>query len=139
MMAELKTKQTDESVDAFLSAIADEKRKEDCYSLLALMSEVTGKEPRLWNNNTIGFGTYGYKTKSGCEGEWYVTGFSPRKQNLTLYIMSGFQRYDELMSKLGKFKTGKSCLYLKRLEDVDQDVLTELVKQSADYISKTTT
>lgn len=135
-MAELKTKPTDESVDAFLDAV-DDKRKEDCYEILALMKEVMGEEPKLWGGTIVGFGSYHYKYKTGREGDWFLTGFSPRKQNLTLYIMAGFDRYDELMSKLGKYKTGNSCLYIKQLADVDKKALKELVTLSAQYVAKT--
>jgi hypothetical protein len=100
------------------------------------MKEVTSTEPGMWGNSIVGFGSYHYKYESGREGEWFLTGFSPRKQNLTLYIMSGFTRYNELLKKLGKYKTGKSCLYIKKLEDIDIRILKELVTQSVDHLSK---
>ena len=130
----MKTKQTDASVSAFLETVADEDRRRDCLSVLALMRDVTKSEPKIWGSNMIGFGTYHYKYESGREGDWFITGFSPRKQNLTLYIMAGFDRYDALLAKLGKFKTGKSCLYVKRLSDVDPDVLRELVAASVKHM-----
>lgn len=99
------------------------------------MQEVTGAEPRLWGSSIVGFGDYHYKYESGREGDWFVTGFSPRKQNLTLYIMAGFDNYDQLLSRLGKYKTGKSCLYINKLDDVDLDVLKELVAQSAAHMN----
>ena len=129
-MAELKTKKNDNSVTGFLESVEEEKKREDCQAILKLMHEVTGDEPTMWGDSIVGFGSYDYKYASGREGTWFQTGFSPRKQNLTLYIMSGFDRYDELLGKLGKYKTGKSCLYIKKLEDVDLDVLEELVKES---------
>ena len=129
-MAELKTKRNDASVGTFLEAVEDEHKLEDSQVILKLMQEVTGDEPTMWGDSIVGFGSYDYKYASGREGTWFQTGFSPRKQNLTLYIMSGFDRYDELLGNLGKFKTGKSCLYIKKLEDVDLDVLEELVKES---------
>jgi hypothetical protein len=131
-MAELKTKQTEASVSAFLDAVENEQRRADCRVVLDLMRAVTGEEPKLWGPSIVGFGSYHYKYASGREGDWFVTGFSPRKQDLTLYIMAGFDRYDELMAKLGKYKTGKSCLYLKRLSDVDLGVLRELVTASVE-------
>ncbi len=90
----------------------------------------------MWGPSIVGFGTYHYKYASGREGDWFLTGFSPRKQNLTLYIMAGFKRYDELLNKLGKYKTGKSCLYIRNLDDVDVDVLRELVKQSVEHVAR---
>ncbi|MBN2469658.1 MAG: DUF1801 domain-containing protein [Anaerolineae bacterium] len=133
-MAQLKTGPNDGSVDAFLQSVTDDKRREDCATLLELMKSVTGEEPQMWGDSIIGFGSYHYTYASGREGDWFLTGFSPRKQNLTLYIMSGFDAYDELLGKLGKHKTGKSCLYIKRVADIDQDVLRALVKQSVEHM-----
>ncbi len=135
-MAELKTKVNDQDVQAFLEAVPDEHKRRDCYNVLTLMQEVTGQEPKMWGNSIIGFGSYHYRYASGREGDWFLTGFSPRKQNMTLYIMAGFEQYDELMEKLGKYKIGKSCLYIKRLSDVDQDTLRELVRQSARHVAE---
>jgi hypothetical protein len=136
-MAELKTKKNDQSVDAFLAAVADEKKREDCHTVLKLMQQATGEPPTMWGDSIVGFGKYRYKYESGREGDWFLTGFSPRKQNLTLYITAGFDAYDALMGKLGKYSTGKSCLYIKKLADVDQDVLKELVEQSVERMKKT--
>jgi hypothetical protein len=136
-MSELKTKPTDESVVAFLNTVEKEKQREDSFAILDLMKDVTGEEAVMWGTSIVGFGRYSYKYASGREGEWMLVGFSPRKQNLTLYIMSGFDNYNTLLSKLGKFTTGKSCLYINKLEDVDQDVLRELVSQSVDHMKKT--
>jgi len=135
-MAELKTKPNDGSVEAFLNNVSDPKKRQDSYAVLELMKQVTGEEPVMWGDSIVGFGSYHYSTKSGQEGDWFLTGFSPRAQSLTLYIMSGFDQYDELMSKLGKYKTGKACLYVKKIEDVDTDVLRELVRLSAEYIAR---
>jgi hypothetical protein len=135
-MAELKTKKNDASVEDFLNGIEDEKRRQDCFAVLKLMKKITKQKPKMWGTGIVGFGDYHYKYKSGCEGDWFVTGFSSRKQNLTLYIMSGFAKYGELMSKLGKYKIGSSCLYIKRLEDINQDVLKELIEQSVKAVSK---
>jgi hypothetical protein len=134
-MAELKTKPNDQSVEEFLNGVADEKKRQDCHTILALMKQVTGAEPKMWGDSIVGFGSYHYKYKSGREGDWFLTGFSPRKQNLTLYIMAGFDRYDALLEKLGKFKTGKSCLYIKKVEDVDLSTLRELVEQSVEHMA----
>jgi len=133
-MAELKTKPNNRSVENILKSIEDEKKRQDSYAILNLMKEVTEAEPKMWGPSIIGFGSYHYKYESGREGDWFLTGFSPRKQNLTLYIMPGFERYEELMKKLGKYKTGKACLYIKKLEDVDQASLRELVEQSVKYL-----
>lgn len=136
-MAELKTKPNEQSVDAFLNGIADEKVRRDCHTILEIMQQASGAEPKMWGDSIVGFGSYHYKYASGREGDWMLTGFSPRVQNLTLYIMSGFERYDELMGRLGKYKTGKSCLYIKKLEDIDLPVLRELVAQSVEHMRKT--
>ncbi|MCH8981682.1 DUF1801 domain-containing protein [candidate division KSB1 bacterium] len=135
-MAELKTKPNEQSVEAFLNSVEDEKKRQDCLTILEIMKQITKAEPQMWGTSMVGFGTYHYKYESGREGDWFVAGFSPRKQNLTLYIMAGFSRYDELLSKLGKFKTGKSCLYIKKIEDVDLPTLKELITQSVSYVSK---
>lgn len=135
-MAELKTKQTKTSVGAFLKRIEDSARRADCETVVAIMQRITGKPPKMWGTSMIGFGNYHYKYASGREGSWFVTGLAPRKQNLTLYIMSGFRGYPRLMGKLGKYKTGKSCLYIKSLSDVDQAVLEQLIGESVAYIAE---
>jgi hypothetical protein len=136
-MAELKTQPNEKDVIAYLNSIENEKKRQDSLAIMALMQRVTGEKPVMWGDSIIGFGSYHYKYASGRAGEWFLTGFAPRKQNLTLYIMAGFEKYDELLKKLGRFKTGKSCLYINKLEDVDQDVLLELVKQSAEHVAQT--
>jgi hypothetical protein len=133
-MAELKTKPNDDSVEAFLNKVSDPKKRQDSFALLELMKKVTGEVPKMWGDSIIGFGSYHYRYASGREGDWFLTGFSPRAQNLTLYIMAGFDRYDELLGKLGKYKTGKSCLYIKKLEDVNPSILVELVQRSAEHV-----
>lgn len=133
-MAELKTKENDASVEAFLNSVPDEKKRQDSLAIMHLMQEVTGEAPKMWGDSIVGFGHYHYKYASGREGEWFLTGFSPRKQSLTLYIMSGFDEYDALLSKLGKHKTGKSCLYVNKLEDVDLATLRKLVQQSVTHM-----
>ena len=135
-MAELKTKQNDGDVDAFLDAVPDEEKRKDCYEILELMKQVTGEDPKMWGGSIVGFGKYTYEYASGRSGEWPVTGFAPRKQALTLYIMPGFDQYADLMAKLGKHKTGKSCLYIKRLDDVDRDTLRELVESSVKHVAR---
>ena len=135
-MAGLKTRPTGEPVKAFLDGIEDEKKRQDSYALLALMREITGEEPVMWGESIVGFGRYHYRYASGREGDWFLAGFSPRKQNLTLYIMAGFDEYDDLLEDLGKFKTGKACLYIKRMEDVDTGVLKELVRQSVQHVAQ---
>ena len=129
-MAELKTKETTNSVSAFLEKVADEGRRADCRVVVDIMQSVIKEESRMWGSSIVGFGRYHYKGKSGREGEWPITGFSPRKGDLTLYIMGGFDKFPELMKGLGKYKTGKSCLYIRKLSDVDVKVLRKLVAQS---------
>jgi nucleoid DNA-binding protein len=122
-MSGLKTQKNKASVKAFIASIEHEKKRADSKAILNLMSEVTGEKPSRWGESIIGFGTYTFKCASGRKGEWFQTGFSPRKQNLTLHIMPGFDRYEDLLAKLGKFKTGKTCLYINTLEEVDLGVL----------------
>jgi hypothetical protein len=136
-MAELKTKATNESVTGFLNKVTDKGRRDDCFAVLEIMKDVTGEEPKMWGHGIVGFGRYHYKYESGREGEWMITGFSPRKGDLTLYIMPGFDAFPDLMKRLGKFKTGKSCLYIKKLEEVDTGVLRQLVKQSVKKMAGT--
>lgn len=128
-MAELKTKVTRASVEKFLEGIKDEKRRQDCYQILKIMKQATRAEPKMWGTSIVGFGEYRYRYASGREGEWFLTGFSPRVQNLTLYMMGGFDK--DVLKRLGKYKTGKGCLYINKLEDVDLRVLKELVVKSA--------
>lgn len=136
-MAELKTQRNDKNVKDFLNTVPDEAKRADSFDILELMKDVTGSEAEMWGESIVGFGSYHYKYASGKDAEWFLTGFSPRKQNLTLYIMSGFEEYDDLLGKLGKHSTGKSCLYIKKLEDVDQDVLRELVSKSVAHMKAT--
>jgi hypothetical protein len=134
-MSDLKTKPTDESVERFLEGLPDEKQRQDCLSIVELMREATKAEPKMWGSSIVGFGSSHYQYASGRSGDWFVAGFSPRKQNLTLYLASGFEAYDALLNKLGKHKTGKSCLYIKRLADIDLAVLKQLIKQSVEQAS----
>jgi hypothetical protein len=129
-MAEAKTKPTDVSVEGFLASVADPVRQADCRKVAAMMARATGTSACMWGPSIVGFGRYRYKYDSGREGESMVVGFSPRKSDLTLYIVPGFERYAELMARLGKYKTGKVCLYVKKLADVDEAVLQELIDAS---------
>jgi hypothetical protein len=135
-MAELKTKLNDASVEDFINAVKDEQTREDCRAVAKLMQEATKAEPKMWGANIVGFGIYTYKYASGKTGDWPMVGFSPRKQNLTLYVMGGFEDHDELMEKLGKFTCGKSCIYIKRLSDLHLPTLKKLLKASIKHILK---
>jgi uncharacterized protein DUF1801 len=134
-MAELKTKETKASVAVFLKKIGDEQRRKDCETVLKLMQRATGEDPKLWGSNIVGFGRYHYRYASGREGEWPIIGFSPRKTDLTLYIMPGFEKFESLMAKLGKYKTGKSCLYIRKLDDVAVPVLEKLITKSVERMA----
>lgn len=136
-MSDLKTRPTDEAVDAFLDGIEDERKRADSRAIADLMADVTGEDPVMWGDSIVGFGSYHYKYESGREGDWFLTGFAPRKRALTLYIMAGFDAYDALLEKLGKYKTGKSCLYVNKLEDVDLDALRELIRRSVEHMRAT--
>lgn len=129
-MAELKTRPTQASVKEFLNQIPDEQRREDCFAVAKMMEEITGEKPKMWGPSIVGFGTYHYKYASGQEGDWPVAAFSPRKRDLTVYLMVGFTKHSELMKQLGKHSTGKSCLYIKRLSDIHIPTLKKLIKQS---------
>ena len=131
-MAELKTKVSKASVIKFLKATESEEKRKDSLELLKIFKEATGEQPKLWGTSIIGFGMYHYESeRSSQKGDWPLTGFSPRKQNITIYIMPGFKEYSDLMKKLGKYKTSSgSCLYIKKLVDVDTKVLTKLIKHS---------
>lgn len=129
-MAEAKTKPTNASVEKFLNQIPDEVRREDCFKIAKMMEEITGCKPKMWGPSIVGFDTYHYKYASGHEGDWPIAAFSPRKQDLTIYVMPGFRKYRELMQQLGKHRTGKSCLYIKRLSDVHVPTLKKIIRQS---------
>ncbi|MBV9230452.1 MAG: DUF1801 domain-containing protein [Chloroflexi bacterium] len=133
-MAENKTIPNDQDVEQFLNSIADERKRKDSFTILDLMKQVTGMEPRMWGSSIVGFGSYHYKYESGREGDTILAGFSPRKQNLTLYHMGGFERYDDLLKKLGKHTTAKGCLYIKRLDDVDLPTLKSLIEESVKHV-----
>jgi hypothetical protein len=129
-MAEPKTKPTNQSVKEFLNEIPEPERRADCFAVAKMMEEITGEKPKMWGPGIVGFGTQHYKYASGREGDWPISAFSPRKRDLTVYLMVGFDKNTELMEKLGKHSTGKSCLYIKRLSDVDVPTLRKLIKES---------
>lgn len=133
-MAELKTKLNDASVEKFLNTVEDKQKREDCFKILEMMKKITKEEPKMWGPSIVGFGSYHYKYESGHEGDMCIAGFSPRKQALTIYILPGFDKYESLMKKLGNYKTGKSCLYIKKLEDIDMKVLSELITESVKWM-----
>lgn len=133
--AQNKTQKTQENVREFLQTIAHDKRREDSLRVLEMMEQLTGMEAKMWGTSIVGFGDYHYKYDSGREGDFFKVGFSPRKASLTLYIMPGFERYAELMETLGKYKTGRSCLYINKLEDVDEEVLKQLIVESVSYMT----
>jgi hypothetical protein len=120
----------------FLEKVPDLQKREDCLRLVELMQAATGAAPKMWGDSIVGFGTYHYKSVSGREGDWLRLGFSPRKQNLTLYLMSGFKGLEGLLGKLGKHKLGKGCLYINRLKDVDEGVLKKLLSQADSKLPK---
>ncbi len=133
---ELKTKVNEASAEGFLNSVADEQVRKDCFEILKMMKQVTKEEPKMWGTSIIGFGSYHYQGAGGREGDWMLTGFSPRKQNLTLYLMGGFNLHEDLLKKLGKYKTSVGCLYIKKLDDVDKKVLKELITASVKTMKK---
>jgi hypothetical protein len=137
LMADLKTKRNDASVDDFLNAIKDEQVRQDCRAIADIMRKATKAKPQMWGPSIVGFGSYHYKYASGREGDWMLVAFSPRKQNITLYIWPGFEGYDELMTRLGKHSCGKACIYIKRLSDVHLPTLKKLINGSVKHVLKT--
>ena len=135
-MAEAKTQKTDASVDDFLAGISPEKKRQDALALCELMKKVTKTQPKMWGESIVGFGSYMYKYASGHEGEWPLVAFSPRKQNLTVYLMPGFDKSKELLAKLGKHKTSKACLYINTLEDIHLPTLRQLIQHSVVEMKK---
>ena len=136
-MAELKTQKNDASVHDFISSIEDEAKKQDCLTLLEIFKECTGEIPVMWGMSIIGYGTYHYKSeRSSQEGDWMMTGFSPRKQNLTIYIIPGFDSYQKDLAKLGKHKTSVSCLYINKLSDVHINVLKQIITDAYSKMKK---
>lgn len=138
-MAELKTKQTDEDVTTFINTFADtEQKRKDSFELVKLIQDFSGFEPKMWGPSIIGFGSYHYKsTRSTQEGDWPLLGFSPRKAAISLYVYSGVPEHAHLLEGLGKFKMGKACIYVKKLSDIDQEVLKKIMQATLDYFTKT--
>lgn len=134
--ADNKTQPNAQSPIDFLNSVEQEQKRKDSLEILEMMREQTGHEPKMWGDSIIGFGDYHYQYASGREGDWFLAGFSPRKQNITLYIMAGISQYPDLLGSLGKHKTSKACLYINKLADVDKEVLKDLIKKSADYTAK---
>ena len=137
MAYEPKTKLNDTSVKKFLESVEDQQRRDDAFEICDIMTAITKQEPKMWGSSIVGFGSYHYVYASGTEGDAPQVGFSPRKTALSLYIMSGFAAYENILEKLGKYKIGKSCLYIKKLEDVDMKILKKLIRESLKYIKKT--
>lgn len=135
-MSKNKTRPTDQSIIDFIGNVENNTRREDAFALLDMMQEITGEDAVLWGSSIIGFGNYHYKYESGREGDMPLVGFSPRKQSMTLYIMPGFDNYENLLEQLGKHKIGKACLYVNKLADVDEDVLKNLIKDSYEYMKE---
>lgn len=135
-MAENKTRATTAGVTEFVNSIDDRQMRSDARKVAAMMRRATGKRARMWGSSIVGYGTYHYRYASGREGDSMITGFSPRKHALTVYIMPGFGSFSKLMAKLGKYKTGKSCLYIKRLADVDENILERLIDGSVELMRK---
>lgn len=133
-MAQNKTQPTPKPVSDFIAGIEDETKRANCEELVNLMSGITGEPATMWGASMVGFGSYHYKYASGREGDFFLTGFSPRKQALSIYIISGFEIAPGLMEKLGKFKTGKSCLYVKNLDDIDRNILAQLIQKSVQHL-----
>ena len=135
-MAQNKTQPTTQKVSTFINSIEDVEKRADCKVLMKIMREITGNRATMWGPSIVGFGKYHYKYASGREGDFFLTGFSPRKQALSIYVISGFKPHAKLMEKLGKYKTGKSCLYVKKLDDLNRTALAQLIKKSVAYIRK---
>ncbi len=133
-MAENKTKQTEASITDFINTVPNERKRTDGFALLEMMQRITQVTPKMWGPSIVGFGKYHYKYDSGHEGDAALLGFSPRKQNLVLYVLSNFDKQDALLKKLGKHKTGKVCLYINKLADVDQGVLEEIITEAWDHV-----
>lgn len=134
MASSPKTVPTKESATAFLNTITDEQMRKDCKQILKMMQDITGEKPVMWGTAIVGFGSYRYVYASGHSGDWPVAAFSPRKQNISVYLIPGFDRFEHLLKKLGKHKTAVSCLYIKKLSDIDQDVLRTLIRESVEQV-----
>ena len=135
-MSDLQTTPNELSVDDFIDAIESEQKRDDSRALLKIMKEITGDAPTMWGTSIIGFGKYHFRYESGREGDWMVAGFSPRKQNLTIYMMGGFENQSDLLTKIGKVKSSVGCLYVKKLVDIDLQILKEMIQLSVDTVKK---
>ena len=135
-MASNKTQITDMSVENFLQSITSESIRKDCYELCAMMQDITKEKPVMWGNSMVGFGQYSYKYKTGREGTWFIVGFSPKKKNISVYCMSGFEQHDQILAQLGKFTVGSSCLYINSLSDIHNHVLRELISHSVQIVQQ---
>ncbi|BDS13455.1 DUF1801 domain-containing protein [Aureispira anguillae] len=136
MTKKLKTTLNNGDVEAFLNSVENEQRRKDAFTILTIFKEITGEEAKMWGTSIVGFGSYHYVYATGREGDWMMTGFSPRKTSLTLYLMNGFEGCEDLLNRLGKYKTGKACLYVNRLEQIDIEVLKELIAASYQYMKE---
>ena len=134
--AKNKTIENETSVQDFLNSVKDEQKREDSFKILDMMQEISGYEPKMWGTSIIGFGSFHYKYDSGREGDMCRIGFSPRAQSLTLYMITGYSESSDDLARLGKHKTGKSCLYIKRLSDVDEDVLRDMIQKDLDKMAE---
>lgn len=134
-MAELKTRKNKKNVQHFLKAVSDAGRQKDCLTILEMMQKITGEKPAMWGDSIIGFGSYHYRYATGREGDWFFIGFSPRKQSISIYTMCGLESDSDMLARLGKFKTGKSCLYINKLEDINLPVLEKLLTKSVRRLS----
>ena len=137
-MSYLKTKVNDKDILAFLGSVDDEIKRADCLKLIDTLQRITGLEPKMWGTRIVGFGSYRYKTKAGKEGEWFLIGFSPTKANISLHLMFGLEQEEKLLAKLGKFKMGKGCVYIKRLSDIDELILEKLMTRTFENMKKET-
>ncbi len=135
-MAKSKTRPTSASVDDYLNMVEPEKKRIDAFALKDLLARASGYPPVMWGDNIVGYGSYHYKYNSGREGDWMITAFAPRSQNLVVYVMPGFSEYGELMDRLGTYRTGRSCLYINKLDDINPDVLEELIKRSVVWMKE---
>lgn len=138
-MAEIKTKPGEENIHDFLNTITPDNKKKDAFQLLELFQKITGLQPQLWGGAIIGFGKYQYQQKGGQKGEWFLTGFSPRKSNISIYTMAGFEQYESLLKQLGKHKTGTGCLYINKLADIDIAILEKIALTSFEEMKKKST
>ena len=135
-MADLKTKPNDGDVHAFIEALENDRKRDDSKILLKLIGEITGEQPKMWGDSIVGYGNYHYVYETGREGDWFLAGFSPRKQSITIYMMGGFDGQDEMLEKLGKHKKSVGCLYIKKLADVDMSTLEKMIKKSVETLKK---